>query len=133
MLAKQVTVFIENREGRLCEVLEILKENDINVVGASIADTSDFGLFRMIVNEPQKACDALKAGGIMSKLTDIISVVVPHKAGSLEKVLKVINEAGINIEYMYGMSSQNSDAAIAIKTEDLEATQALLEKHKLTE
>lgn len=129
MIAKQVTVFIENREGRLCEVLEILKDNDINVVGASIADTSDFGLFRMIVNDPEKACNALKEKGIMSKLTNVISVSVPHKAGGLEKVIKVINEAGINIEYLYGMSSQDSDAMIVLKTEDLEATESVLQKH----
>ena len=128
MLVKQLTVFIENREGRLCEVLEVLKENDINVLAASIADSSsDFGLFRMIVSDTDKAYEALKGKGVMVKITDIVSVIIPHETGSLERILEVINEAGINIKYMYGMSAQNNEAAIAIKTENTEETIRLLE------
>ncbi len=129
MLTKQLTIFMEDREGRLCEVLEILKENDINVLSASIADNgSDFGLFRMTVSDTEKAYEALKAKGMMVKITEIIAVTVPHRTGSLETILKAISEADINIQYMYGMASEDHQAAIAIKTDNQEKALEVLKK-----
>ncbi|MBQ3665676.1 MAG: amino acid-binding protein [Lachnospiraceae bacterium] len=131
MVVKQLTVFIENREGRMCDVLEILKNNDINILAASIADSSDFGLIRMIVSEPQKAYEALKNKGVMAKITEIISVIVPNETGGLENILKVMSENGINIKYMYGISSKQNEAAIAMKTEKQDEAVALLKSLEL--
>ena len=115
----------------MCDVLEILKNNDINILAASIADSSDFGLIRMIVSEPQKAYEALKNKGVMAKITEIISVIVPNETGGLENILKVMSENGINIKYMYGISSKQNEAAIAMKTEKQDEAVALLKSLEL--
>lgn len=122
MKVKQLTVFLENRKGRLYEVMEILKEVDVNVLAACIAETSDFGLVRMLVSDPEKAKDVLKEKGIMARLNEIICVLIPHEAGSLEKLLKVMSDEEINIKYMYGISTEQNEAAIALKTDDIQKT-----------
>ncbi len=128
MFVKQLSVFLENREGRLEEVLKILKENEINIVSLSLADTSDFGLLRMLVSDPEAARAALKAKGISAKVNDIVAIQLSHKIGKLEEVLSTIYNAEINIEYMYALSTGRDGASIAIKTSDLEKTVEVLKK-----
>lgn len=82
---QQLSVFLENREGRLDEVLSILADNDVNIVALSLADTSDYGMLRMIVSDPQKGRAALKDADITSMLTDVVALRVPHATGSLSK------------------------------------------------
>lgn len=125
-MVDQLSVFLVNRSGRLDQVLLTLKENNINILSVSMADTSDYGLLRMLVDDPAKARDVLKKAGLTSMINPVIAVSVHQTPGSLEKVLHVINEAGINIEYMYGLSVNDDGAAIAIKTSDLEKTVELL-------
>lgn len=81
----QLSVFLENREGRLDTVLKILAENDVNIVALSLADTSDYGMLRMIVSDPHKGKAALKDAGITAMLTDVVALRVPHATGSLSK------------------------------------------------
>ena len=120
MTAKQLSVFIENRKGRLGEVLQVLKENEINIFSLSLADTTEYGLLRVIVNNPEKACNVLIDAGFSSMLTEVLIIKIPHVAGSLQKILTVISEKGVNIEYMYGLSVEADDASVVMKTNDLE-------------
>lgn len=87
MKLKQLSVFLENREGRLSEVLRILAENKINIVAVSLADTSDYGLLRMIVSEPLKGCNVLREEGMQAMITEVIGIRVPHATGSLCKAM----------------------------------------------
>ena len=120
MTAKQLSVFIENRKGRLGEVLHVLKENQVNIFSLSIADTTEYGLLRVIVNDPEKAREVLINAGFSSMLTDVLIIKIPHVAGSLQKILEVIADNGVNIEYMYGLSVEANDASIVMKTSDLD-------------
>lgn len=128
MFIKQLSVFIENREGRLEEVLDILKQNDINIISLSLADSSDFGLLRMIVSDPVKGKSALKDADFTAMLTDVLAVKLSHQVGQLQVLLSEICKAGINIEYTYALATGNDDASIVIKTADLEKAAEVLTK-----
>ena len=82
---KQLSVFIENREGRLEDVLNLLKEENINIISLSLADTSDYGMLRLIVSDPQKGREALKENGFSATLNDVVAVTLPHKVGALQE------------------------------------------------
>lgn len=128
MFIKQLSVFIENREGRLGEVLTALKENDVNIVSLSLADTSDYGMLRMITSNPEEAKRVLKDKGFSAMLTDVLAVKLEHKVGELQEVLEIICKAGINVEYMYALATKNNDATIVIKTSNAEEAALLLQK-----
>lgn len=119
MYIKQLSVFIENREGRLEEVLEALKEEQVNIISLSLADTSEYGMLRMIVSNPEVGKDALKKKGFSAMLTDVLAIKLSHRVGFLQELLGVICKANINIEYMYALSTGTDDASIVIKTSDL--------------
>lgn len=127
MFIKQLSVFIENREGRLEEVLDVLKQNDINIVSLSLADTSDYGLLRLLVTRPEEAQKALTENGFSAMLTDVLGVKLMHKVGCLQELLEVICKFHINIEYMYALSTGTDDASIVLKTSDLEKAAAVLQ------
>ena len=114
---QQLSVFLENREGRLDTVLKILAENDVNIVALSLADTSDYGMLRMIVSDPHKGTAALMAAGITALLTDVVALRVPHATGSLSKAMHQIVEGEINVEYMYAFAN-GADAAAVLKSDD---------------
>lgn len=114
---QQLSVFLENREGRLDEVLKVLAEKDVNIVALSLADTSDYGMLRMIVSDPQKGRTALKEAGITAMLTDVVALRVPHATGSLSKAMHQIVEGEVNVEYMYAFANGN-DAAAVLKSDD---------------
>lgn len=126
MAVKQLSVFLENKEGRLQEVFNLLKEANVNVVSASLADTKDYGILRALVDNNEKAQETLRAHGISSKLVDIVAITVPHTVGSLSKVLNAIADADINVSYMYGLSTGDSGASIAIKTNNIPGTEKAL-------
>ena len=114
---QQLSVFLENREGRLDEVLKVLTDHDINIVALSLADTSDYGMLRMIVSDPHKGKAALKDAGITAMLTDVVALRVPHATGSLSKAMHQIVEGEINVEYMYAFAN-GADAAAVLKSDD---------------
>ena len=116
---QQLSVFLENREGRLDDVLKVLAENEVNIVALSLADTSDYGMLRMIVSDPQKGRTALKEAGITAMLTDVVALRVPHATGSLSKAMHQIVEGEVNVEYMYAFAN-GSDAAAVLKSDDPE-------------
>ena len=100
MQAKQLSVFIENREGRLDEVLAVIKAANVNIMSLSLADTSEYGLLRLIVSDPAKADAALKANGFSSMLTDVLVVRLDNKVGSLQSFLAALAKTDINLEYI---------------------------------
>ena len=114
---QQLSVFMENREGRLDEILKILSEAGVNIVALSLADTSEYGMLRMIVSDPHKGRAALKDEGITAMLTDVVALRVPHATGSLSKAMHQIVEVEVNIEYMYAFAN-GSDAAAVLKSDD---------------
>lgn len=117
MTIKQLSVFLENREGRLDEVLKTLGANDVNIVALSLADTADYGMLRMIVSDPKKGKAVLKEAGITSMLTDVVALRVPHATGSLSKAMHEIMEGGVNVEYMYAFAN-GADASAVLKSND---------------
>ena len=129
MVAKQLSVFIENRQGRLHEVLDVLKENKINILSLSLADTTEYGLLRLIVNDAEKGKDKLTFAGFSTMLTDVLIIKIEHKIGSLQTLLESLAEMEINIEYMYGLSIDGEEAFVVLKPSKLqEALNALIEK-----
>ena len=128
MFINQLSVFIENRTGRLDEVLEALKEAEINIISLSLADTSDYGLLRMIVSDPEQAKEALKKRDFTAILTPVLAVKLSHQVGQLQILLAEICKAGINIEYTYALATGKDDASIVIKTADLEKAAEILQK-----
>ena len=114
MRAEQIAVFLENKAGRLAEVTSILAEADVNIRALALADTSDFGVLRMIVNDNQKAIAALKNRGFTVGKMDVVAVEVEDRPGGLHKILDILLKAGINVEYMYAFVTQSGDNAIMI-------------------
>ena len=129
MFAKQLTVFMENRSGRLSEVLAVLKKNDINILSLSLADTTEYGLLRLIVDDAAKGKAKLKEGGFSSLLSDVSIIKVPHTAGSLQSLLEVIDKNEVNIEYMYALSTEANEAHIVMKTSDGEQLDKILSEN----
>ena len=132
MFAKQLTVFIENRTGRLCEVLNVLKNNHVNIISLSLADTTEFGLLRLIVDNPQLGKEKLTESGFSSLLSDISIIKIPHKAGSLQELLQAIDNAEVNIEYMYGLSIEAEEAYVVLKASDINKVDAILTENGVT-
>lgn len=123
---KQLSVFLENREGRLQDVLAVLAEADINIISLSLAETSDYGMLRLLVSDPQRGKTVLREKGISCTLTDIVAVKLEHQVGTLKKPVALLFKEGINVEYMYALSTGTNDAAIAIKPSDFEKAVAVL-------
>lgn len=126
MTVNQLSVFIENRQGRLGEVLKVLKDNDVNILSISLADTTEYGLLRLIVNNPEHGRDVLLEAGFSSMLTEVLIIKVPHVAGALQNILSLIAEKDISIEYMYGLSVESEDASIVMKTNQLDLACSIL-------
>ena len=129
MVAKQLSVFIENRQGRLGEVLNVLKTNGVNIMSLSLADTTEYGLLRLIVNDPKLGKEKLAEDGFSTMLTDVIVLKINHEAGSLQGLLGILSESDINIEYMYGLSIDGDEASVVLKTSDLTKTDKVLTDH----
>ena len=128
MVTKQISVFIENRKGRLGDILDVLKENGVNILSMSLADTAEYGLLRIISDKPQEGKAALTAAGFSSMLTDVFILKVPHTPGGLQNILRAISDEEISVEYMYGLSVDGTDASIELKTSDLEKADEILAK-----
>lgn len=123
---KQLSIFLENRAGRLEEVLRVLTEENINILSLSMADTSEYGMLRLLVSDPEKGRAALKERGFSATLTDVLALKMEHKVGELHRVLRILCEAGVNIEYMYALCTETDEAAMALKVSDLGMAEALM-------
>jgi len=119
MLIKQMSVFVENTTGRLTDLTGVLAENNIDIKASTIADTVDFGILRCIVADPEKATDILKKAGFTASITEVIAVPIEDKPGGLHKVLEILSDAGIGVDYIYStVKTQKGEAVIMIKTDD---------------
>jgi len=130
MLAKQLSIFLENKSGRLTEVTDVLGKANVNLSAMSIADNSDFGILRCVVSDPDKAYKVLKDAGFAVKMTDVIGLAVPNTSGSLAVVLKNLSEKGVFIEYMYSFAN-GSSANVIIRPSDLEQCDKILQDMKV--
>ena len=126
MFAKQLTVFIENRSGRLSDVLGVLKDNNVSILSLSLADTTEFGLLRLIVDNAALGKEKLSENGFSSLLSDVSIIQIPHKVGSLQALLEVIDQNGVNIEYMYGLSIEADEAYVVLKASDIQKVDRIL-------
>jgi len=131
MTIRQLSIFLENKSGRLHEVLEALGNEKINITALTIADTSEYGIIRLLVSEPEKGCNLLKTLGFSVNLTEVISLSVSHEAGSLCKVLKKFSDEKLSIEYMYAFSL-GEKAIIVLRTDDQPKAFEIIEHNNFT-
>lgn len=132
MSLKQLSTFLENTPGRVAEVTKILGEANININALVLSDTIDFGVLRLIVNDTDRAYKVLKDNEFIVRQTDVIIVPISHDAGSLAKVLEVLGNANLGIEYMYAFSGRQHGEAFAVfKIEDLDKAKEVLEKNNI--
>jgi len=114
MKAEQISVFLENKSGRLAEVMRVLGAAQVNIRALSIADTSDFGILRIIVNDKDKALAALKDNNFTVSKTEVVAVEVPDTPGGLSKILDLLDSQKVNVEYMYAFIERHSENALII-------------------
>lgn len=114
MIVEQISVFIENKEGRLSAIADLLAKNDIDISALSLADTDEYGVIRMIVSDPYKTKNILLENGIIGKVTDVLAIAIEDKPGGFAKALKVLTDRGIEIKYMYACVAHDSNKAIMI-------------------
>ena len=124
MTIRQISIFIENRKNALSELTNVLAEHKINIRALSIADTSDFGIARIIVDNPLQVQAALERSAYIVKSTPVIAVEIPDETGSLNKILKILADNGRNLEYMYGFTGKVSNRAyMIIRCSEIPATE----------
>ena len=127
MIVKQLSIFIENKAGAVSDIAVLLGDNNINIRSLQIADSTDFGILRLIVDDAQKALELVQNAGYTAKLTDVISVVVPDKPNGLNELLKIFTEANVEIDYLYVFIGKNNLGAQAIlKTSNVQEVETLL-------
>lgn len=133
MKVKQLSIFMENRAGRMAEIARQLGEARINIRALSLADTSDFGILRLIVNDVDKAMKILKDSGHTVSLTEVVAVEVPDSPGGLASVLEALRDGGVNVEYMYAFVEKATDKAVVIfRFEDIDAAVKVLAKANIS-
>lgn len=131
MIIKQLTVFLENKSGRLHEVAQLLGNAGMNMSALSLADTSEFGILRMIVSEPEKALSLLKKAEFSARLTDVVCLNSPNEPGSLARALQILSGEGVFIEYLYAYSMDNKSANIVLKPDDIQKCIEVLQAHQM--
>ena len=133
MRAIQISVFLENKKGRLAEVTGILAEAGVNIRALALADTSDFGVLRLIVHDNQKAVTALKNRGFTIGETDVVAVEVEDRPGGLHRILDILHKAGINVDYMYAFVQQSgSNAVMIFRFDNIDEAVNILQENNLT-
>lgn len=114
MLVKQISVFLENKPGRLSEAAEVLANNGIDISALSLADTDEYGVLRMIVSDPDKAKNALGESGVICKVTDALVVAIDDRPGGFSESLRILTDNGIEVKYMYACVSREQGKAIMV-------------------
>ncbi len=128
----QISVFLENRKGRLADVCSLFGENDINIRALTIAETEAFGVMRLVVDKPSAAIELLKSNGFTANLTKVVAVEVEDAPGGLARILKVIYKNEVNIEYMYGFIEKFSDKALMVfRFDNPDAASNVLKDHDI--
>ena len=133
MLIKQISVFVENVPGQLSEVTKALGENGIDMSALSLADTSEFGILRLIVNDPDKACQVLRDHHYIVKQNDVLAAVVDDRPGGLTGVLDILANVNVSVEYMYAfVGSKDGHAVVVIRPDNAEVAMAALEENHVS-
>lgn len=126
---RQISIFVENKPGRLSAITQILKDNGINIRALSIADTKDFGILRIIVNDPDKACAKLREASCTVTITEVVAISIEDEMGRLSEVMSLLNDEGVNIEYMYAFLSRSENkASIIFRVNDNDKAHSAFEK-----
>jgi hypothetical protein len=132
MKITQISVFLENRQGRLYDVCSLLGDNNVNIRALTIAETESFGVLRIVVDKSELAIRLLRDNHFVANFTDVIAIEVPDKPGGLASILKILAENDVNIEYMYGFVEKFSDKALLVmRFEDTDFAQQILAKHNV--
>lgn len=119
MYIKQISIFIENKPGRLLSITRILEQNQIDIRALSVSDTKDFGILRLIVSDPDKACEVLRQAECTVTLTEVIGIGIKDRPGGLAEAVDVLDSKNINIEYMYAFISRTDETAyVILRVED---------------
>lgn len=126
MSVKQISVFIENKKGKLAEATRYIAEHDVNLRALSIADTQDFGILRIICENPEKANEVLQAGGYITTMTDVLAAAISDTPGSLASILEVLSEANVVVEYTYAFLSAKAGAYMIFRVDDNQVAAAAL-------
>ena len=128
MSLKQLTIFVENKKGALVDITKTLADNNVNLRALSIADTQDFGILRIIVNDNETATKALNDAGYLIKMTDVVGVKIGDQPGKLSKALEVLDKADINMEYLYAfMARTEKHAYVVLRVADNDMAEKVLE------
>lgn len=130
MTINQISVFVENKYGKLCELLALLGKENIHIIAATVADTSEYGILRLIVSEPEKAYKILKNNNVSANLTDVLAIATESSAGSFAKTLNFFTQSGLSIEYMYCFSLKGKSILI-LRTNNREAAREVIRRHDL--
>ena len=131
-MIQQITVFIENKPGRLTGILQVLAENGIDLNGITVADSSDFGVFRMILSDPQQGEIVLKQKGYIVKTTEVLAIDVHDTPGGLLRAMQLLSKEGVNVQYMYAFGTKlAAHAMIILKTDENKRAAAILEQGKV--
>lgn len=125
MAIKQISVFVENKKGALSDIVKMISGADINLRALSIADTKDFGILRMIVSDTDKTKEAL-SDDVIVNVTEVVAVKMDDKEGALYTILKVLDEAEINIDYSYAFTGSKEGAYVVLRVDDVETAEKLL-------
>ena len=131
MIVKQLSVFLENKTGRLNEVAGLLAGAGINISAFSVADTTEFGILRLIVSDPDKALEKLKDAGFAVRLTEVVCLHSPNEPGALARTLDILSADGVFIEYLYAFSMDKKSANIVLKPDDIQKCIQVLQNHKM--
>ncbi|BBB90855.1 MAG TPA: amino acid-binding protein [Methylomusa anaerophila] len=127
MIIQQMSVFVENQPGKMAEVLGTLKSNGVNIRALALADTADFGILRIIVNEPERVRNILRESGFTVRLTPVLTMIVSDNPGGLYELINLLSNAGVSIEYMYAFAAYGSqDARVVLKVDNLVLAERLI-------
>lgn len=127
MRIKQVSIMVENKEGKLAEATGFLASKNINLRALSIADTQSYGILRIIVDEPERAAALLTEAGYLTKLTEVLSVAVPDRPGGMDKIVRKLSSSGVGIEYAYAFPSSDPETAfMVLRVDDNDKAEAVL-------
>ena len=129
MTVRQLSVFLENKPGRLCAATDILATEGINLSALTLADTSEFGILRLIVDQPDRAREVLMEAGIVVRISDVLAIAMDDAPGGAVGILHLLSDAGLNIEYMYAcVGKQSGKALMVVRTDDIELAEDILHR-----
>lgn len=128
MLIKQISIFVENKQGRLADITKILADNQVDIRALSIADTTDYGILRLIVNRPEKAIEVLKAAGMTVSITNVLAVGILDEPGGFANAISVLSDAGMGVEYAYAfITPADGQAYVILRVDNNERASAILQ------